>query len=1072
MAYATQRPPGTGEPSDSELAPTESPGSRPSAGLAFPDGAVVAGRYRVLRFIARGGMGEVYEVLDTTLGERMALKTLRGGTGDPMALERFKRELLLSRRITHPNVCRVFDLGTHQDSGRGGEVLFLTMELLAGESLTESVARNGRMPLAQAGPIAQQLVEALAAAHAAGIVHRDFKSPNVMLVPAPSGPPRAVVTDFGLARSPEAADGTATATGALLGSPAYMAPEQAAGQTAGPAADVYALGVVLFEMVTGRLPFEGGSALEVASRRLHEPAPSPRVHEPGLDPAWEKAILRCLERDPGARFPDVRAVGAALVPGPAGVEPTAVAPPAAAGAGNRRRLAGFGIAAVVALVATLALVGRMLVGGDAAPRGEARPPRLVDLGLRSRLAGEQGQVARAVDLAMHAALEDCTDLTLAGRGRTAQMALDLALPESDRHSPETAQRVARYSGADHLIVGTLSADGDRLALEVALQDTRTGALLTRRVEGRLQDLPSLGAAAAAGVRELLGLPSLPDGKLAGAARAALPSKPAALAPFLDGSERLWRGEYPAAREMLQQAVAEDPSHGPAWVGLTLVACRTWDPALGGEAARKALEIGGIPARDRWWLESQEAAFRGDWPGAIAIQRMAFAERPGLATGLELASALRHAGHPDEIYPVLQVLRALPPPDGDDPSIDDFEYSAATNMHDAERALAAARKGKKTAQERGARSALAEFQRAEALILAGHGEFQAARELAEQSRQTYLALGDAANAAGPLSVLAEAAWSMGEGARAQAYYEEAAELAASSQGEQAAMLLNAAHLALERGALARGERLIADARQKLDPNLIHSQGILGHLDALLKAARGEVAAAREAWAAMPHDATTGTAATGNRAANHGRLLLAAGDLKAARERLERARDVFKGSGFMPEVARCRVYLAQLLLAEGRAAEAASEAQAAAADLQRFAMPGYLADARATESSALLARGDAAGALAAAQAAQALSAQHDLLPVKVQVDAALALASAASGDLAGARTAVARAVELARTTAMPQPTLVARLAAAEVEIAGGRVAEGRKVVAVVAKEAERYGYVPIAARARALAEGRAR
>ncbi len=279
------------------------------------DGEVLAERYRIVSCLGQGSVGEVYEAEDLELGKRIAVKVLRPDiTDDERILRRFQQEIQLARRVSHPSLCRTYDLVHHRDP-RGTRV-FLTLELLRGETLEERLAHRCRLTPAEALPIVRQIVAALAAAHAAGIVHRDLKSSNVFLVgTAGSGGARAVVTDFGFAWNLEQEEGsseTLTATGELIGSPAYMAPEQVRGEKATPAADVYALGVVLYEMVTGELPFLGKSAFYTALKRLQEDPPAPRALVPELDPAWESVILRCLEREPAGRFTDLGEIVRAL----------------------------------------------------------------------------------------------------------------------------------------------------------------------------------------------------------------------------------------------------------------------------------------------------------------------------------------------------------------------------------------------------------------------------------------------------------------------------------------------------------------------------------------------------------------------------------------------------------------------------------------------------------------------------------------------------------------------------------------------------------------------------------------
>jgi Tol biopolymer transport system component len=276
----------------------------------FEPGDLLAGRFRVVRFLGRGGMGEVYEAEDLEVRDRVAIKAIRPDlAGDEQAINRFRQEIHLARKVTHPNVCRVFDLFRHRRSAAGGElaeVAFVSMELLPGETLAERLQR-GPLAEAEALPLVRQVASALDAAHRAGVIHQDLKSANVVLVSTSLGP-RAVVTDFGLARPRDAA----TPVGEVMGTPAYMSPEQVEGGPVSPATDVYALGVMLFEMVTGQLPFPGATPVLAARRRLLEPAPTARELAPGLSAAWDAAIARCLERSPERRFRSAGELVAAL----------------------------------------------------------------------------------------------------------------------------------------------------------------------------------------------------------------------------------------------------------------------------------------------------------------------------------------------------------------------------------------------------------------------------------------------------------------------------------------------------------------------------------------------------------------------------------------------------------------------------------------------------------------------------------------------------------------------------------------------------------------------------------------
>jgi eukaryotic-like serine/threonine-protein kinase len=255
-------------------------------GQVLEAGAVIGGRYRLLRWLGSGGMGAVYEVEDSALGAIVALKMTEGASWDASTVAQLKREIMLARRVTHPNVCRVHDFGLHQLPD-GRSTPFLTMELLRGETLASLLHREGRLTPDAALGVVRQLAAALDAAHAVGVVHRDFKTGNVMIVGE-----RAVVTDFGLAV--DTGDSGAASSGMLVGSPAYMAPEQVRGAArADERADIYAIGAVAFRALSGRLPFEGTTAAVLVSMKLDRAAPS--LAE-ATGEKWPSGIERFLER--------------------------------------------------------------------------------------------------------------------------------------------------------------------------------------------------------------------------------------------------------------------------------------------------------------------------------------------------------------------------------------------------------------------------------------------------------------------------------------------------------------------------------------------------------------------------------------------------------------------------------------------------------------------------------------------------------------------------------------------------------------------------------------------------------
>lgn len=278
-------------------------------------GDVVAARYLIRRSIGVGAMGEVHEVQDQFLGKTVALKTLNARlAGDEGALKRLKDEVALAHKVTHPHVCRVFDLGIDKSLTSDGRspLTFLTMEYLEGETLTAFL--RGRGPLARdlALELLTQLAAGLAAAHAEGVIHRDLKGDNVMLVPRPRGSPRAVMTDFGLAAAVIANDPGRSTCAAFSGTPQYAAPERLAGHRATPTSDVYSFGLIAMEMLTGSpSPRPSSWAPNSSSGGYGRPSAfTIAVAQLGRD--WERLMLQMTDPVPSRRLPDGQTVLAAL----------------------------------------------------------------------------------------------------------------------------------------------------------------------------------------------------------------------------------------------------------------------------------------------------------------------------------------------------------------------------------------------------------------------------------------------------------------------------------------------------------------------------------------------------------------------------------------------------------------------------------------------------------------------------------------------------------------------------------------------------------------------------------------
>ncbi len=267
-------------------------------------GKVLDGRYVIERRLGAGGMGVVYAGRQTAVNRPVAIKVLPAALSeDQIGVRRFMQEAQASSRLAHPHVVTIHDFGQTADG-----ILYLVMELLSGETLRDVLRRTGAMPIERAVRVATMMLDAMGDAHANGIVHRDLKSDNVMLVRRGSNPEFVKVLDFGLAHLAEAS-GSLTRTGAVFGTPAYMAPEQALGRATDPRADLYSLGIVLYEMLCGRVPFEAQTPLSLLYKHVHEPPPA----LPGVPPRLNDVVMRALAKFPDARYASAAEMSAALV---------------------------------------------------------------------------------------------------------------------------------------------------------------------------------------------------------------------------------------------------------------------------------------------------------------------------------------------------------------------------------------------------------------------------------------------------------------------------------------------------------------------------------------------------------------------------------------------------------------------------------------------------------------------------------------------------------------------------------------------------------------------------------------
>lgn len=600
-------------------------------------GQLVAGRYRIEALAGVGGMGMVYRALDERLGVEVALKVLRPERiGDAQVLQRLEQELILARQVSHRNVVRIHDLG------EDGELSFLTMDYVEGRSLKQVLEDEGRLDPVRVAGIAIDLAEALAAAHREGVVHRDLKPANVLLDAAG----RALVTDFGVARS--LAGAGLTQAGNVVGTLEYLAPEQARAEPVDGRADIYALGLMMFEMLSGELPSQGETYQEVLAQRTTGRLRSLEELQVSA-PGWLRAaIARCLECDPAKRYPDAAQLAADLATHQAS---------AARWRPDRRWWAGGAVAAAGLVVAVLALNWPALRDTLSPHRGTVRVVGLLPL---ANLTGREELDWMSTGLAemLAQSLAESPHLQVVDSMRVFRTVEDLRL-EPGSLKPGELRRLGELLDVDRLVFGTLRQAEDRIRVEIRVLDLQLPVERAEMVAGEALG-PSRLFALADSLGRQLSQSLAVDAVASGAPT--LSSEPEAMAAYAEGLERLLQGDSVAAAPALQRAVELDADFPAAWVRLAAAYEQLGyhDRALA--AAREAVQrLGERSGRVAFEARARVAALSGDFDKAQQILGALIEQYPhDLEAQFALAEALGEHGQLEQARQRLEaVVEASP-----------------------------------------------------------------------------------------------------------------------------------------------------------------------------------------------------------------------------------------------------------------------------------------------------------------------------------------------------------------------------------------------------------------------------
>jgi serine/threonine protein kinase/tetratricopeptide (TPR) repeat protein len=573
-------------------------------------GTTFAGRYHIIEELGRGGMGRVYKVTDTELNEKIALKLIRAEVAaDADTVERFRNELKSARRIAHKNVCRMFDIG------RAEGAPYITMEYVPGEDLKRLIRKIGQMPAGRTASIARQIAEGLAEAHAQGIVHRDLKPQNIMV--DEGGNVR--IMDFGIARSLEGKG--LTGAGIMIGTPEYMSPEQVEGKPVDARADIYSLGIILYEMVTGRVPFEGDTPFVIGVKHKSEAPRDPRELNPQIPPGLADLILRCLEKDREKRFRNAAEVIAELDTIEQAMPTTEIIVPKTRPRTSKQVTVTFEVRKVLvpaltglAVVAAALLLWLVVLRKNILPTLPPDKPMLAVLYFKNNTGDTTLDIwRRALPELIIAKLYQSRFLDVASDSRIYGVLRELNLMDAEGYAPEDLKKVAGKTGATHILQGALTRAGTSFRINTTLEETSSGKVLASdMVQGEGEAsfhtmVDELGLKIKAGLRltssEIASDIDHDVGRITSAS-------PEALKLYAQGRAYHMASEYGNSIALMEKAVAVDPEFAMAYRSLGISYSNLGFPARAAQYLQKALDFPDrLSERERLLIEGNIHARR-------------------------------------------------------------------------------------------------------------------------------------------------------------------------------------------------------------------------------------------------------------------------------------------------------------------------------------------------------------------------------------------------------------------------------------------------------------------------------
>jgi serine/threonine protein kinase/tetratricopeptide (TPR) repeat protein len=583
---------------EKDIGPTETiqvPITELAAGTTF------ARRYQIIEDLGKGGMGRVYKVLDTEVREKMALKLLNPAiAGDERTIERFRNELKLARTISHRNVCRMYDLGREEGT------YYITMEYISGEDLKRLIHRIGALPVGKAVSIARQVGEGLVEAHRLGVVHRDLKPQNVMI----DRDGNARIMDFGIARSLEAKG--ITGAGVMIGTPEFMSPEQVDGKEADQRSDIYSMGIVLFEMLTGRLPFEGDTPLSVAVKQKSEPPANPKTINAQIPDELGRIILKCLEKPKEKRYQSVDEFLAALARIEKDLPTTSQPLPLRKPLTSKQITVQFSlkkalwpIAAFIAVLIIGFAVWKMI------PHRVGPKRAIAVIGFTNRT-GDQNldYLKEAIPNLLITSLEQSGHFQVTSWERLKDLLHQVGRDATAVSDEEAGFEVCRRSGIDALVLGSYIKAGETFATDVKVlnvankQILRTASARGDGVSSVLKtQIDEISRTISRGLGPVSAKIEIAPPKIADLTTSSME----AYNYFLRGRDDYEKFYFADARKFLEKAVALDPTFAVAYLYLGKAAGSLFDSKAHAEAHEQAKKYSAkATEKERLYIEAEYA----------------------------------------------------------------------------------------------------------------------------------------------------------------------------------------------------------------------------------------------------------------------------------------------------------------------------------------------------------------------------------------------------------------------------------------------------------------------------------